>query len=476
MWPGNFFSRVKSNQNKILLIFLTLVLSNLSLEVHSQHTFVLELSDRFVFDGTDITDLLWNETLQRILVWGNDTITIAHLEQHLNNSMKTPGMLIGTMMNRNATHIFAWWHGGTSVYVWNSGGHFLYEIQHPAQVIAVELCCDEYHVLSASLDGTIYRWNLEGTIEATLTHFEPGEVLDGFRWSPENTKLSTWSHPPLENLAHSAGTVKVWNTEAQLQADFHFAEPVREIVWCPGSQYFLTLYARTIYLVNIEERRLIALKHDNTVMDALCHPDTGQILSWSDHTARLWNNAGELLASLNHDGRVEYVDWSHDYQKILTTSADATLKVWTARGEPVASMKHATDTSLPFDPVRIPWATWSRDDKHILSMSNHFEFCRGEQCLFAAWLWSSTGELEAIFQHRDLIVRPAWNFDETLILTGSRDGTVKIWKTDGELIATIPEENRQRSGLVDLKWSSLSNRFLVWYENGIVEIFDLKIN
>ena len=73
------------------------------------------------------------------------------------------------------------------------------------------------------------------------------------------------------------------------------------------------------------------MRHERTVSDALWSSDGARILSWSaDKTLRLWDVAsGQPLGpAMRHEGEVNGALWSGDETRILSWSSDKTLRLW----------------------------------------------------------------------------------------------------------------------------------------------------
>lgn len=99
-----------------------------------------------------------------------------------------------------------------------------------------------------------------------------------------------------------------------------------------------------------------------------------------DSSAHLWDREGNLLQQFRHKGTVSFVKFGQD--EIWTASADSITQTTAAR-------------------------------------------------------WSWEGEKLASFYHPPQVIWMDLSYQHDLFITGSRDGSVKIWKHDGTLIKTI---------------------------------------
>lgn len=85
----------------------------------------------------------------------------------------------------------------------------------------------------------------------------------------------------------------------------------------------------------------------------------------------------------------------------------------------------------------------------------------GDQCVFAAWLWSADGHRIAQLTHEYLVLGARWNSDESAILTWSEDGTAKIWTNEGELVTIIPYQGYRGQGVHFAQWGDDETVLLV---------------
>jgi WD40 repeat protein/uncharacterized caspase-like protein len=136
-------------------------------------------------------------------------------------------------------------------------------------------------------------------------------------------------------------------------------------------------------------------KHTQRI-NAVTYSPNGQIVASAsdDNTVMLWGKDGSLLTTLNgHQERVTSIAFSPDGQYLASASADRTIKIW------------SIDRSNP----------------------------------------SKTFLLKTINGHQDWVTSLAFipnkGGERSILASGSRDRTVKIWKLDGSLIDTVTDSN-----------------------------------
>jgi WD40 repeat protein/transcriptional regulator with XRE-family HTH domain len=156
--------------------------------------------------------------------------------------------------------------------------------------------------------------------------------------------------------------------------------------------------------------------HTSDLWSVAFSPDGKYLITSSDDkTVKLWEVAtGKSIRTFSgHTGGVWDVVFSPDGKYLLTGSADSTARQWdVVRGETVQTFSGhaATIDSVAFSP----------DGKYILTAG---------AADLTARLWDTdTGEtLHTLTGHSDRVVRVAYSPDGMHVLTGSVDGTARLW-------------------------------------------------
>ncbi|HIK33488.1 MAG TPA: hypothetical protein IGS17_04755 [Oscillatoriales cyanobacterium M59_W2019_021] len=179
--------------------------------------------------------------------------------------------------------------------------------------------------------------------------------------------------------------------------------------------------------------------HKDIVWDVSYSPDGNTIASAStDRTVKLWRSSGELLRELHHDDSVTRTSFSPDNRLLATSSWDTTIKLWKLDGTLVNTLNGRGG--------KVYSVSFSPDGEQLVSGS--------EDCTVK--LWNRQGKLLKVFvddlapkvqnpetncnsqsSHQGDILDVAFSPDGQLIASASSDETIKIWKTDGTLVATL---------------------------------------
>jgi WD40 repeat protein len=156
-----------------------------------------------------------------------------------------------------------------------------------------------------------------------------------------------------------------------------------------------------------------------------------------------------------HEKAIFGAVWSPDGSKFVTTSLDATAKIWDATTfELLFTLEGHADGVVR--------AAWSPDSTRIVTVSNDT----------TAKLWdASTGKPVLTFSgHTDRIRWVDWSPSGDLIATASYDGTAKIWRADdGTVTQTFPTAF---SLVTFVDWSPTSEFLLIGDDSGTARVMN----
>ncbi len=145
-------------------------------------------------------------------------------------------------------------------------------------------------------------------------------------------------------------------------------------------------------------------------------PDGLSVISSSmDNTLKLWSLKGECLATFNgHSNSVTSVSFSPDGLFVISGSNDRTLKLWNLQGECLATFEGHSHwiSSVSFSP----------DGLSVISGS-------GDNSLR---LWNLNGECLATFKgHKESVTSLSFSPDGLSVISGSGDNSLRLWNLNG---------------------------------------------
>jgi WD40 repeat protein len=279
---------------------------------------------------------------------------------------------------------------------------------------SITLSPDGSQLLSASADGKVYLWPLDGTLgpEALTADDSP---LNCAVFSPDGSLIATGAVD---------GMVRVWQRgQPQPFREYHsHANGIFSLVFSPDGQSLLsasedgTAQVRDVARPRSGPR---VLQHDNAVLGARFSPDGSAVLTWSmDGTARLWDpRDGGALAVLRHGSPLSTADFSPDGLYVVTAGDDGTARLWDTRSEALKPQRVLSGHTGPVVAV-----AFSADSQRIATASRDHT---------ARTFSVATGDALHVFRHAVSLSRVRWTRSGKLLLTAGEDGHIKLWPADG---------------------------------------------
>ena len=172
--------------------------------------------------------------------------------------------------------------------------------------------------------------------------------------------------------------------------------------------------------------------HTGGVGDVAFSPDGKLLLTaGDDRTARMWNVAdgAEIRVLKGHADRVLHAEFSHDGKRIVTASADKTARVWNAADGRLLR-------TLTGHEWQVMWAEFSSDGKRVVTASadnaarvfDISDLDVGANAGDAAKPADAKPAAPLVLQgHTAAVNCAAFSPDGKRVVTGGRDGGVKLW-------------------------------------------------
>ena len=373
-------------------------------------------------------------------------------------------------------------------------------LKHQGKVFDVAWSRDGKQIVSASEDGTIKRWNLNGKVIKTIQlsssdrfyRFSPDgktiaftrdqNTVRIFNLQSEKTKTLrkrgsvknvTWS-ARRKTIAsrYSDNKIVLWNSQGNpLKALTADGENITSFSFSPdGKTIASAIEGDKIKLWNVNNGQVVkAIPEDKnigkgiTVYSGSFSPDGKTIAFASNNNVKLWNIEEEEIITLEHGGFVKSIAWSPDGNTIAT-SADNTVKIWHTREtqkQPLQTLKghDASIKSVKFSPDGKKIATASEDNTvRLWSLSNKKlkKFEEDNQALFSS---------------------VAWNLKGNTIAAGTADGTIGIWTLKQGKWKLIPTKIKHTDEVFSVSFSpdgktiasgSYDKTIKLWNKNGQV--------
>ncbi len=281
------------------------------------------------------------------------------------------------------------------------------------------------YLASASYDGTIKIWDVDGTLLATLVGHR--DRVRGIDWRADDAQIvsASWD-----------GTLRLWDVDqlpqrwightAVLQT-WSEAHP-NTVEWSPDGRLLLVSGSDgTVRLVDVqsgETRAVVSEAPGNEVNKAAWSPDGTRFAYASDDaTIKIWQTQDVLSLPIDavtstivlsgHTGYVLDVDWSPDGTRLASAAYDG-IRLWNATGGP------SIDILVGHDAGEVRSVDWSPDGTHLLSSSVDKSI--------RVWNVNSGASTSKLTGHKDWVFDARWHPDGVYIASASQDRMVRIWK------------------------------------------------
>jgi WD40 repeat protein len=277
---------------------------------------------------------------------------------------------------------------------------------------------DGQHILTGSTDGTVCLWDLQGNRLKVFN--EPGPGVTAVAFSPEGRHVVA---------GFKNGAVRLWDLAGkELWTVKGCGYEISAVTFSPDGGKILTgSYDKTARLWDLNGKELQVFKgHKHRVTSAVFSTDGQYILTGSyDKTANLWDAGGkELQVFKGHNNFITSVAFSPDGKYVLTGSFDQTARLWDLKGKELTVFKGHGGI--------IYTVAFSPGGQYVLTGSADKTAC----------VWDLKGNQLQVFRGHEGAVRSVAcklnrghkfsgadiSRDDQYVLTGSSDGTVRLWK------------------------------------------------
>ncbi|MFP4120932.1 MAG: eIF2A-related protein [Coleofasciculus sp.] len=289
---------------------------------------------------------------------------------------------------------------------------------HSGGVWSVSFSPDGQTLASASTDGTVKLWRLDGTILQTFEGHRG--MVRSVSFSPDGQTLAS---------ASTDGTVKLWRLNGAILQTFEgHSDWVRSVSFSPDSQIIASASGDgTVKLWGINGKLIRTLKgHSDWVNSVTFSPD-GQLIASTSHdrTVKLWRLDGTVIQTFaKHKGGINSISFSPDGQMIASASHDRTVKLWRLDGTTVQTFQEHSDGVYS--------VTFSPDGQIITSASSDG----------TVKLWRLDGTIVQTFQgYSSWLWSISFSPDNRTLASASTDGTVKLWRTNSTVVQTFHDHS-----------------------------------
>jgi len=362
---------------------------------------------------------------------------------------------------------------------------------HKASVTSIDFIPDGQILASASEDGIVRLWDLEGNLIKTITVWDgscklldisfssDGQILAvADEWNVallslsdsklrELTELAAQSisyHPetvtfsPNDLLLASTnvrGTVKLRKLNSDEVQTFQ-GRNVRAVSFSPDGQLLACATWETLELWNLDgiiQKTLIRQRGLN-IKSVCFSPNDQRLAAVSWKSVFIWSLDNSDPQIYEHSYTLNNVSFSPDGQMFASASSDGTIKLWNLDGDEIQTFRgHCTEINkISFSP-----------DGQVLASA-------GQDGTVRFWSLKSK-KLPILRGHSKGINKISFSPDGQMLASASDDGTVKIWNLDGSESKTFQEHN---TCVTDLSFTPDGQTLVSFCKDDSVNLWNLN--
>lgn len=339
------------------------------------------------------------------------------------------------------------------------------DIIHDTSVRTAAFSPDSNRAVTGARNGAVRIWEMPSGRPLTPNLWHTSIVWKVV-FSPDGNLIASASDD------HEA---RIWDAKTgSLHAVLRHKNCVVDVQFSPdGTRLVTASEDQSAIIWDVATGRPIGnpLRHRNWVRQAGFSPDGERVVTASeDNTTRIWDaeTTEPIVEPMRHPTEVLHAMFSHSGKSLVSTVSSTTgEEVWLwnvasegASGLPLVTAAKVRDASFSYDGQRIAAAcddgsvrVWNRAENHSKELIlphngrvQHVAMSRNGKLLVSvqesnALLWdlAVNKRIGRPLAHLDGINSVQFNSDSTRIVTGSADGTAKIWDArTGELQIVVP--------------------------------------
>ncbi len=336
---------------------------------------------------------------------------------------------------------------------------------HTDDVVAIDFFPEQQQLVSASYDGTVKLWqiltNVDGSIRVkfikTLTSFgRTGLSHDDWvydvKFSPDHKYIAS---------ASQDGTIKIWTVQGDYQATLPVGQPVYNMAFSPDGQTLASASNDGIRLWTGKNFSQVKLLPDTESSFWVSFSPDGKRLVSSGNNAqiKLWQPNGTLIATLKgHEAAVYRAVFSHDSKVLASASGDNTVKLWNGKtGDWLRTLSGHQDAvyRVKFSPDDRTLASAGADDTIRLWQPQGLLSSPTKETV-EFWAQKDNGSLlKTLTGHRNAILDIDFSKDGETLASASADASIRLWQTNNDTVPRL----RHDFPVTDVSFSS-SGQFL----------------
>lgn len=357
-------------------------------------------------------------------------------------------------------------------------------MQHDSTVTCVEFSPDGKSIVSGSQDNSAKLWDLEGNLIQEFTGHSKGVISVAF--SPDGQNIVTGSED---------NTAKLWDLKGELLHEYITDEDsggIASIAFTPDGETFVT--GSYLGIVQIWDLKGNLIPDEGSRFessfgsgeDLTISPDGTKIVGCSSGIASItfWD-----LSLYQHHFTFDYDDGLLRFSSIIysptgdriITGDSYGVRSWNLDGdkEDILDQRNVTDLDVSSDGETLIYGSWDgtanlyslKHKNPIWTPKTYPVYGHGEE------IWDNEKLPEPrLIGHLDEITSLDFSPDNSKIVTGSRDGTARIWDLNNRIRKEIFSIPNNSDRLSSASFSNNGEAIIIQYVEGITNLYDLNGN
>jgi WD40 repeat protein len=221
--------------------------------------------------------------------------------------------------------------------------------EKPAQLLDVRTF--KFKHLNGSTGSRALDWNYDGELLAIgdyektlLIYNKEGRLLKTIQKGDNKTYLTLEWHPKQNIILTGSDKIRIFDTAGTLLKSIKHRQeetPILTVRWHPGGNFFATgdygepenKIESLLQFWNAGGELIKTMHGSKAEYRNVRWNKSGDLLATASDALRIWSQTGQLIDSGSSEDLLWGIDWSHKDDRIITSSREGRVRVWTDKAK-----------------------------------------------------------------------------------------------------------------------------------------------